>query len=38
MVNGLVDLELSRMVWRERAPLLWGAMTEALDRVASTAV
>ena len=38
VVNGLVDLELSRMVWRERAPLLWGAMTEALDRVASTAV
>jgi len=36
-VNGQVDRELSRMPWRERAPRLWGAMTDAFDRVESTA-
>jgi adenosylcobyric acid synthase len=37
VVNGQVDWELSRMPWRERAPRLWGAMTDAFDRVATTA-
>ena len=37
VVNGAVDWELSRTPWRERAPLLWGAMTAAFDRVAATA-
>ena len=37
VVNGQVDWDLSRMAWRERAPLLWGAMTDAFDRVASSA-
>ena len=37
VVHGRVDRELSRMPWRERAPLLWDAMAEAYDRVASTA-
>ncbi len=36
VVDGQVDWELSRMAWRERAPRLWGAMTDAFDRVAST--
>jgi adenosylcobyric acid synthase len=37
VVNGQVDWELSRMPWRERAPWLWGAITDAFDRLASTA-
>jgi adenosylcobyric acid synthase len=37
VVNGRVDWELTRMPWRERAPRLWGTMTDAFDRVASTA-
>jgi adenosylcobyric acid synthase len=36
VVNGQVDWEATRMPWRERAPLLWGAMTDAYDRVASS--
>jgi adenosylcobyric acid synthase len=37
VVGGQVDWALSRMPWRERAPLLWDAMTAAFDLVASTA-
>jgi adenosylcobyric acid synthase len=37
VVNGRVDLELSRTPWRERAPRLWPAMTDAFDRVAASA-
>jgi adenosylcobyric acid synthase len=37
VVNGVVDSELSRTPWRQRAPRLWGAMADAFDRVASTA-
>jgi adenosylcobyric acid synthase len=37
VVNGQVDWELSRMAWRDRAPRLWGVMTDAFERVASTA-
>ena len=36
VVNGQVDRELSLTPWRERAPMLWSAMTDAFDRVAAT--
>ncbi len=37
VVNGKVDRELSLMPWRQRAPRLWGSMTDAFDRVAAAA-
>src|SRR5439155_23244939 len=35
VVNGVADLELSRLPWRERSPFLWQAMEESLRSLLS---